>query len=107
VARNYDCAYPDPIAFAANDRLQLGREDEEYPGWIWCTDPRGKSGWAPVDLVDRSNGLALADYSARELSARAGEMVSIRHKAHGWAWVINSKGEAGWLPLAHLEGAEE
>jgi hypothetical protein len=103
VARDYDRAYSDPVTFAAGEPVELGRQDEEYAGWIWCTDSRGKSGWAPVDVVDRETGRALSDYNAQELSARAGETVGIEHSAHGWAWAIKSNGEAGWLPLAHLE----
>jgi hypothetical protein len=102
VSRGYTRVYTDPIAIQAGDPLTLGLEDDEYPGWIWCTDPHGRSGWAPLAIINRDAAVALEDYSAAELSAAAGEVLVVEREESGWAFCRNAAGERGWLPLANL-----
>ncbi len=106
VVQAYERAYPDPIAVAAREPLTVGEEDSEYPGWIWCTNCAGKSGWVPLDCVDRSAAQAIYDYSALELSAGEGEELAVESVKNGWAFATNSAGETGWIPIANLEEAE-
>lgn len=106
VTADYSRAYPDPIAVSCGEALAIGEEDSEYPGWIWCTNCAGKSGWVPLACVDRSAARAIYDYSAAELTVREGDTVTLHKSENGWAWCANQAGESGWVPLAHLEDVE-
>lgn len=102
----YTRLYPDPIAVRAGEPIAVGREDDEYPGWIWCTDKRGRSGWVPLTIVDRQAGVARQDYSALELSVEPGELLTVEQEESGWALCRNAAGERGWVPLANLAHAD-
>jgi len=105
VLEDYQAAYPEPIVVRAGEGLVVGKEDPEYPGWIWCTDKKGKGGWVPDDCIERTGGSAKAryDYAATELSATAGEELIMTKEKDGWAWCFNRSGQSGWLPVANLE----
>ena len=51
VISNYDSAYPDPLVFRKGDMLKIGTKTSEWPGWVWCTNENGKSGWIPLKNV--------------------------------------------------------
>ncbi len=95
--------YPNPIGFRAGDRVVLGIQDDEYPGWIRVTTQDGNQGWAPIQYlqIDEAGKTAIAkqDYSARELDTRIGEQVILHSELNGWGWVENEHKECGWLPL--------
>lgn len=99
--------YSDPIRFKAGDQVTLGRRDEEYPGWIWTTIAGGNSGWAPEDLLSQSGStaIALGEYDSTELATQAGERVRVISERFDWAWVRNSAGREGWVPLRTLRHA--
>jgi SH3-like domain-containing protein len=96
--------YPDPLTVAAGESVTVGRDDPEWPGWRWCTDARGKSGWVPVTLLDGDGPVARigCDYTARELAAAEGDEVEIERTMHGWAWCRSPTGAAGWMPARNL-----
>lgn len=100
VAHDYTPQYPDPITVRAGDRVQVGRDDPEVPGWYWCTGPDGRMGWVPERLLRRDGPAAvmLRDYTARELRVLAGAEVSLVDAMSGWAWVTDADGRAGWIP---------
>jgi hypothetical protein len=104
VIKPYQAAYPDPICVQTGEVLQTGRRDDEWPGWVWCTDPRGKSGWAPEELISIENGQTTAafDYDARELSAISGERVELLEFRRGWYRAVKADGQSGWLPQTVL-----
>jgi len=103
--QDYQAQYLDPIIVHAGDRLALGRRDAEFPGWVWCTDGRGKSGWVPERIIEShgETGLALSDYSAIELSVRAGEQLALGELESGWYWAANQHGQSGWVPERNIE----
>ena len=105
VLYDYQISYPDPLVVRAGDELIVGKEDPEYPGWIWCTDSNGKGGWVPDDCIELAveNARARYDYAATELAATMGEELVMSKQKSGWAWCTNGNGESGWLPLANLE----
>lgn len=97
--------YPDPIVLRKGDPVSLGKRDTDFPGWIWATSSiDGKSGWVPEQFLATENGetRSLSDYSARELSAEEGEIVSVVEELLGWALVETQDGALGWLPVSHL-----
>jgi len=103
VIRDYAPQYARPIAVRANEIVQLGDRDDEYPEWQWCRSDAGLEGWVPVSLlVDTVPGRAriTEDYEATELAVRAGESVRVARRIGQWARVTNAFGETGWIPEA-------
>jgi SH3-like domain-containing protein len=105
VKLEYSPEYPDPIKVLAGQKVRVGREDEEYPGWKWCKGPDGREGWVPAELLSdaKAEATVLEDYSAQELSVREGEEVEVEDARHGWLRVRNANGERGWIPASHIE----
>lgn len=91
--------YPDPIRFAAGDRVRVHRADEEFPGWHWCTGPDGREGWVHAAFLSSTHGEAVGvrDYAATELAADAGTSVDVLERAGAWAWVALDDGRRGWV----------
>ncbi len=104
VAQDYTPQYLDPITVRAGDRVQVGRDDPEFPGWRWCTASDGREGWVPEDWFQRSGAEAtmLREYTARELEVRAGAEVGLGEAMHGWVWATAADGRDGWIPLTCL-----
>jgi Variant SH3 domain len=100
VVRGYTAQYPDPIAVRVGDRVQVGTDDPEFPGWRWCTGPDARAGWVPEQLLRREGqeGVMLRDYAARELSVPTGAEVMLGEAMNGWVWVTAADGCAGWIP---------
>ena len=97
--------YPKPISFKAGEKVRVGKRDDEYPGWIWTTVASGDSAWAPEELltVSGTEAVALVDYESTELNTEAGESVRVLFEMLEWAWVKNSSGKEGWVPLKTLQ----
>lgn len=104
IRQQYQSEYPNPIQVKAGERVEVGEEDEDWPGWRWCRAKEGREGWVPIELLseDRPLAVSLADYSANELAVEAGEEVEIEETRHGWARVRNARGEVGWIPESHI-----
>ena len=92
--------YADPIDIRAGEPIVIGHEDPEWPGWRWCTDPRGKSGWTPSQYLDSST--ILHDFTARELTIEQGDRVTLLHELNGWYWAKHDDGREGWIPATHI-----
>jgi hypothetical protein len=104
VIEEYESQYPDPIVFSTGEVLSLGRQDPEWPGWIWCTSAVGKKGWVPERMIERVGdaGVALLSYTARELSVQMGDLLDLMELESGWYWAANQAGETGWIPERNL-----
>jgi hypothetical protein len=105
VTADYRAVYPDPIELLPGDILMVGERDTEWPAFVWCTGPDGRVGWVPDNCIIRTGvgqGVARQAYSARELTATNGEIVGLEHEEGGWYWVVNGRGELGWLPASHV-----
>ncbi len=92
------------LVAAAGERVRLGREDAEWPGWIWCVSAAGVGSWTPEPYLAREGAYArlLVDYEATELTAAAGERVTLDHEVNGWWWAANERGDRGWVPEGKL-----
>ena len=92
--------YPNPISFKIGDVLVLGKEDDEYPGWIRVKTRDGNEGWAPKQYIDSSVQPAVANenYSARELDTEPGDILELIYRLNDWVWVRNAAGSLGWIP---------
>ena len=98
--------YPNPIHFEAGDRVAVGREDDEFPGWVRVRTRDGNEGWAPeqfLDAVDAGYGIANTTYTARELTTMVGERLRCLKTVNDWHWVANNAGATGWVPARTTE----
>jgi uncharacterized protein YgiM (DUF1202 family) len=97
--------YSDPIEIASGEKVSVGREDDEYPGWKWCKAPDGREGWIPIEFLSNegTETSILHDYSARELAVQPGEEVIVEDARHSWLLVRNARGERGWIPERNTE----
>jgi len=46
------------------------------------------------------------DYLSRELELEEGDRVELLATESGWAWVLESNDEMGWIPLDILESLD-
>lgn len=90
----------DILTVRRGDVLRFERRPSEWPGWLYCTNADGKSGWAPESWVIISGDTCRfeRDYDSTELLVEAGDMVTIELEEAGWAWVRKLNGEHGWVP---------
>jgi SH3-like domain-containing protein len=97
--------YENPIQVTAGETVQVGRADDDYPGWIWCRAVDSREGWMPCELlsIEGSIGIVLQDYSAKELAVQPGDELAVQEVRHGWMLVRNEQGELGWIPQSHVE----
>lgn len=114
VIADYQRSSQDPLTVTAGEILQVSARRDLWNNnpawvWIWCSDPRGKSGWVPLNLLDAhsgsSTGTARYTYSAAELSVAVGETLTVYKHESGWAWCTNQQGTNGWVPLEHIKQA--
>jgi hypothetical protein len=101
----YQAQYSDAIKMRIGDDLIPGRKDNQWPGWIWCTAPSGKSGWVPERniYVDGDTCRALVDYDASELTVEIGDELILLEQESGWFWAHKQNGQKGWIPVEHME----
>ncbi len=100
----YNVQYASPIVVQAGENLTVGRADDDFPGWRWCTAVDGRQGWVPLEFLSSEEPQAtiLNDYSARELQVIPGEEVTVEDARHGWLLVRNMSGDCGWIPADRL-----
>jgi uncharacterized protein YgiM (DUF1202 family) len=105
IIREYMPEYPDPIEVVAGERVSVGNEDAEFPGWVWCRSSDGREGWVPAELLssEGSDAIILENYSARELAVQLGEEVIVEAVRHEWLLVRSTRKERGWIPASHAE----
>ncbi|WP_367875171.1 GNAT family N-acetyltransferase [Luteolibacter sp. Populi] len=108
VTKPYTSQYRDPICFDAGDAVQVERGDPEFPGWFWCRTAAGREGWVHRSFLAADTGgtVAVAAYSAKELTASEGEQGEAIHTLGGWACIRLANGEEGWIPESHLRVRE-
>jgi uncharacterized protein YgiM (DUF1202 family) len=106
VIKEWKVNYPDPIVVEAGELVTPGATDPEWPGWQWCTDRRGKSGWVPVDyfsLIDDKTGKMRFSYSAQELAVEIGDEIKLHQLESGWYLATTQTGNKGWVPARNVE----
>lgn len=101
VIADYASPYTEPFFLKKGRTVQVGRRDDQWPGWLWCTNAAGESRWVPEAYLSR-DGLVLRDYESTELEVKAGEMVTAVLEESGWLWCTNQAGQSGWVPKENL-----
>ena len=103
VIEKYEVAYTSPIKLKTGDEVAVTKRETnpDWLGWVFCVDKNGVSGWVSEKYlqIDGNSALAVTNYDATELGVEKGESVSLIHEEFGWAWVKNSAGKEGWVPL--------
>lgn len=104
VIEAYETPYPDPLQAKAGERFTFERKETEWEGWLWCTDASGQSAWVPENWLRLDEGTCVLqrDYTARELSVAAGELIRADFIESDWVFGSKASGERGWVPLSHL-----
>jgi hypothetical protein len=108
INKNYTSCYPDPIILKKNEVVLYGKEDTEFPNWIYCTSLKSsKEGWVPKQILSLPNPITnesfvQQDYSAHELTVRQGEVVIALYHLNDWSYCKTSTEELGWIPSSHL-----
>jgi hypothetical protein len=105
VVKPYTRQYADPISFERGESITVERQDDQFPGWWWCTDKRGKSGWVHREFFEEDDYrmLATEDYIAWEINVTEGDMLAGEREVGGWLLATTTAGERGWVPLTHVE----
>lgn len=111
VIRDYTYGGGAPIELLAGDRVTLGERtdpDGDNPNWIRCLSHRtGVTGWVAADVLSVADGVGVAvcDYSAKEIAVLAGDVVEAARELNGWYWCVREGDcEEGWVEKTNLEG---
>jgi hypothetical protein len=110
VVLGHTSQYPEPLTLKKGTPLVVGKKHEGPEGWndwFFCDTPGQKGGWVParvIEIVDGNTAQARADYTARELNVREGDLLLGSRVLNGWLWCDNpGSSESGWVPLANLQ----
>ncbi len=104
VIAEHKASFDYTMVAAKGDKVHVGREDPETPGWFWCRNAAGVEMWAPSTHLNirGDEGVFTRDYDSVELDAAVGDVVHCVGEALGWAECIDGDGEYGWIPLNKL-----
>ena len=95
-----------PIRVVPGERVRAGQRDAEWPAFVFVTTGGG-AGWIPERHLDTSSdpAVVVTGYDTTELATTAGEHLILveRDDPSGWAWVRNTTGREGWVPLRTVE----
>jgi hypothetical protein len=100
VVKAYKTKFTDPLIAHAGESVAVGKRDDKWPGWVWCTNNSGKASWVHESFIDIHEGRAIfrEDYSAQELDVKVGDMLTMLRETGGWFWCKTSRGIFGWIP---------
>jgi hypothetical protein len=107
VTTAHKATYAEPIRLKEGEFVTIGPEDIDYPGWIWCTDNFGTSGWVPKSVLNIVDGdehaSARKEYDARELTVAVGDRLTVHFEESEWIWIETEDGRQGWVPKSCIE----
>lgn len=106
VIREHEPSCPRSLVLKTGDKVKVGREDPEMPGWFWCTNADGVAAWVPGNYFEEKEGVGilLVDYDSTEHRVVVGEELLCVKEERGWLWCVNRKGKHGWVPAGKVEG---
>lgn len=97
--------YENPIKLHKGESVKLGERvpEKNWKDWIWAENSKQEGGWVPVQIIDfskdKTKGIVLENYSAKELNIEKGELVAEIETLNGWTWVRRiSDNDEGWIP---------
>ena len=100
----HDPAAQTPIVVHRGDALVVGREDDEWPGWLWCTAADGVAGWVPVPYIENCNTghVGACDHDSTALSLADRDQVTVDREINVHGWCSTDDGRHGWAPTRNL-----
>lgn len=107
---DYRAPFSDPIQANQGDMVTLDpRRETNIPGWVWCMNESGRSGWVPKAYVEiqGTSGKMLCSYDAIELTVGVGNILTVHKEESEFYWVTNQNGQHGWVPVSHVEPFED
>jgi hypothetical protein len=93
------------VVFKKGDKVKVGKEDPEMPGWFWCENKDGVWSWIPQEYLTRSDseGTITRSYDTTELTVAIGEILEYLREVSFWTFCRTSDGRKGWVPTKNLE----
>lgn len=114
VVSPHESEFPKPITFKKGDMLIVGEKysgAEDWDNWFLCSASGQEPGWVPGLVLDQHGdltGMALEDYTARELNVLEGEQLTGIRTLNGWLWrTKHASTKSGWVPLENLKEVVE
>ena len=105
VTKDHKASFLDALIAEIGDKVKVGSEDPEMPGWYWCEDKRGMKAWIPKTHLDLEDNEAVFNqpYNSIEHTAEKGEIVQYLGESLGWIECLDKKWRYGWIPSDKLE----
>ena len=93
------------VVFEKGDKVKVGKEDPEMPGWFWCENKEGVWSWVPQEYLTRegSVGMITQSYDTTELTVEIGETLECLREVGLWTFCRTADGRKGWVPTKKLE----
>jgi len=96
-----------PLTLQAGDKVRIGDDHPQRPGYVWAEDGMISAGWVPRDILDSRGGYlqARVAYCSAELAVNAGETVRLlwQDAEHDAWWCECRRSERGWVPADNLQ----
>jgi hypothetical protein len=104
VVKPHRASFDYNVTFSRGDRVEVGREDLEMPGWFWCRDGRGVHSWVPEEYLERrgDSGIITEPYDTLELTVEHGETLEYITEVKHWTLCKAGDDRVGWVPTANL-----
>ena len=106
---DYQAPFPNPIQVNRGDMVTLDlRKKTNIPGWVWCFDESGRSGWVPDTYLEiqGTTGKLICNYDATELTVGVGEILTVHKEESEFYWVTSRNRQRGRIPVSHVEPYE-
>jgi hypothetical protein len=104
VIKTHKASIPEAMIAAKGDRVKVGKEDPEMPGWYWCQDQNGTEAWVPETHLTMSKVEVVFNqpYNSIEHTVALGELVQYLGESLGWTECLNKEWKYGWIPSEKL-----
>ena len=105
VIKEHKASFPEAMIAMKGDKVKVGKEDTDMPGWYWCKDNNGMEAWIPethID-IDASEAVFNQPYNSIEHTVEPGEIVQYLGESLGWIECLNKEWKYGWIPSNKLE----
>lgn len=104
VSQAHKATYQQVINAVEGEMIEVGPEDVDFPGWVWCTDQHGISSWIPKAYlsIESEKGRLLRDYNAMELTVGLGDRLSVVVEESSWYLCETESGARGWVPIENV-----
>ena len=105
VTKAHKASFDYSVVFKKGDKVSVGREDLEMPGWFWCKNRNSVWSWIPEEYLDRQGGEGTIthDYDTTELTVKAGEMLEYVTEVQFWTLCVTLDDKKGWVPTSNLK----